>query len=155
MILDQAKNLDKYKGLGIGDRYAKAVEWLKNTDLASLPVGTYEIDGRDVYAMIQEYTTKQWENGNFETHDNYTDVQYVIKGKEILGYVGRDNLTAVKMPYDPARDLTFYEEPASSLACACVADDFMIFFPTDGHKPQIASGEQSPVKKCVLKIKEV
>ena len=39
MIFDQAKNLDFYKTLGVGDRYAKAIEWLKNTDLAALENG--------------------------------------------------------------------------------------------------------------------
>ena len=32
MIFDQAKNLDFYRTLGIGDRYAKAIDFLKNTD---------------------------------------------------------------------------------------------------------------------------
>ena len=43
MIYDQAKNLDFYRSLGIGDRYAKAVDFLKNTDLASLADGEYMI----------------------------------------------------------------------------------------------------------------
>ena len=32
MILDQAKNLDFYKSLGVEGRYAKAIEWLKAND---------------------------------------------------------------------------------------------------------------------------
>ena len=39
MVLDQAKNLDFYKGLGVEGRYAKAVEWLKANDLAALEIG--------------------------------------------------------------------------------------------------------------------
>jgi YhcH/YjgK/YiaL family protein len=154
MIYDQAKNLDLYKNLGIGDRYAKAIEWLKTNDLASLPVATYEIDGRDVYAMVQEYTTAPWEDKKFETHDNYSDIQYVVKGKEILGYARRDDMT-VTVPYDAAKDITRYADPAQVVKCDCVEDDFLIFFPTDGHKPQTASGEPSAVKKIVIKIKEV
>ena len=36
MIFDEKKNLDFYKNLGIAGRYAKAVEFLKNTDLKAL-----------------------------------------------------------------------------------------------------------------------
>lgn len=154
MILDQAANLNLYKNLGIGDRYAKAIAWLQENDLASLPVATYEIDGRDVYAMVQEYETEPWEKRSFETHDKYTDIQYVVKGREVLGYARRGDLKE-KDPYNEKSDITFYEEPEASVACACVEGDFMIFFPTDGHKPKAANGECSPVKKIVLKIKEV
>ena len=36
MILDLAANLDFYRNLGIGDRYAKAVDFLKSHDLKTL-----------------------------------------------------------------------------------------------------------------------
>ena len=43
MILDQAKNLDFYKNLGIEGRYAKAIEWLQANNLSELENGKYEI----------------------------------------------------------------------------------------------------------------
>ncbi len=154
MILDQAKNLNLYKNLGVGDRYAKAIAWLQTNDLASLAVGTYEIDGRDVYAMVQEYETVPWEQQAFETHDDYSDIQYVVKGKEVLGYARRDDLV-VKDAYNDKKDITFYENTDQCVRCDCTDGDFLIFFPTDGHKPKTASGEPSPVKKIVVKVKEV
>ena len=47
MIFDEKQNLDFYRNLGIEGRYAKAVDFLKNTDLAALEPGKYEIDGKD------------------------------------------------------------------------------------------------------------
>ena len=52
MIFDEKQNLDFYRNLGIEGRYAKAVDFLKNTDLAALEPGKYEIDGKDVYANV-------------------------------------------------------------------------------------------------------
>jgi len=46
MIFDEKQNLDFYRNLGIEGRYAKAVDFLKNTDLAALEPGKYEIDGK-------------------------------------------------------------------------------------------------------------
>lgn len=80
MIFDQAKNLDFYRNLGIEGRYAKAVDWLKSQDLASLENGKYEIDGKMVYANVMSYTTIPWEEAKFEAHENYTDIQYIIEG---------------------------------------------------------------------------
>ena len=36
MIFDEKKNLDFYRNLGIEGRYAKAVDFLQNTDLEAL-----------------------------------------------------------------------------------------------------------------------
>ncbi len=36
----------------------KGIDWLRNNDLKAMEAGTYEIEGRDIYAMIQEVTTK-------------------------------------------------------------------------------------------------
>ena len=69
MIFDNLKNIDFYKNLGIGDRYAKAIEWLKTEDLANLPVGKYEIDGSDVYALVQAYDTVTMDKAFFEAHE--------------------------------------------------------------------------------------
>ena len=41
---------------GLGKRFAAAQQYLLTADLASLAPGSYDIDGKDVYVMIQEYT---------------------------------------------------------------------------------------------------
>ena len=64
MIFDSAKNLDFYRGLGIEGRYGKAVDFLQNTDLENLEPGKYEIDGKNVYANVTEYTTIPWEEAS-------------------------------------------------------------------------------------------
>ena len=66
MIFDEKQNLDFYRNLGIEGRYAKAVDFLKNTDLAALEPGKYEIDGKDVYANVTAYTTIPWEEAKYE-----------------------------------------------------------------------------------------
>ena len=53
MIFDEKKNLNFYRNLGIEGRYAKAVDFLMNTDLAALEAGKHEIDGTNVYATLR------------------------------------------------------------------------------------------------------
>ncbi len=113
MIFDTAKNLDFYRNLGVEDRYAKAVDFLKNTDLEKLEPGKYEIDGKNVFANVVEYTTIPWEEAKYEAHHNYTDIQYVISGSEIMTYARIDELNE-KVPYNDEKDVVFYdnENPA-------------------------------------------
>ena len=153
MILDQAKNLDFYKTLGVGDRYAKAIQWLKDNDLAALENGKYEIDGKDVYANVMSYTTLPWEEAKYEAHENYSDIQYVVSGAETMTYAPADTLTPTG-PYDAQKDVIKFDNSNPGLKVPCQAGDFMIFFPWDDHKPKAASGEPCEVKKVVVKINE-
>ena len=84
---------------------------------ATCTPGKYEIDGKDVYASVVEYTTIPWEEAKFEAHENYTDIQYMIKGTELMSYAPIDQLT-VKTPYNPDKDVIFYtnDVPGSRLS---------------------------------------
>lgn len=153
MIFDLAKNLDFYKSLGIGDRYAKAVDFLKNNDLKALEPGKYEIDGKNVYANVVSYTTIPWEDAKFEAHENYTDIQYVIEGSEVMTYAPVDQLT-LSVPYNAEKDVMFFDNSNPGLQIAVNEGEYLIFQPWDGHKPKAANGEPAPIKKVIVKICE-
>ena len=153
MIFDSAKNLDFYRGLGIEGRYDKAVDFLQNTDLENLAPGKYEIDGRNVYANVTEYTTIPWEEAKYESHHDYTDIQYMITGTETMTYAPVDALN-VTVPYNEEKDCVFYDNANPGLKVVVGAGEYMIFNPWDGHKPKAADGEPAPIKKVIVKIKE-
>jgi len=153
MIFDSAKNLDFYKSLGVDGRYEKAVDFLKNTDLESLAPGKYEIDGKNVFANVTEYTTVPWEEAKYEAHHNYTDIQYMISGSETMTYARIDELTE-KVPYNEEKDVVFYDNENPGLKVVVKAGEYMIFNPWDGHKPKEAAGDPAMIKKVIVKIKE-
>jgi len=100
--------LTKHSGaFALGDRLMKALHFLQTTDVLSAQPGTIEIDGKQVYAMIQHYNTKPKESGFWEAHRKYIDVQYVAEGVELMGYV---NLHQVKAgEYDASKDFLLAE----------------------------------------------
>ncbi len=153
MIVDQLKNIDFYKTLGIGDRYAKAIEWLKSSDLAGMEDGRYEIDGETVYASVMSYATIPWEETVYEAHERYTDIQYMISGTEIMSYAPVHELVS-SCPYDPEKDVILFDDPNPGIRVSCRCGDFVIFFPWDGHKPRTVNGKPSGVRKVVVKILE-
>lgn len=153
MIFDNAKNLDFYRTLGVGDRYAKAIEWLKCQDLENLAEGKYEIDGKNVYANVVAYTTIPWEQAAYEAHENYTDIQYVIRGSEEMSYAPAEALTP-SGPYNAEKDVIKFDNSNPGLKLPTHAGEYAIFFPWDGHKPKAANGEPAPVKKVIVKICE-
>lgn len=153
MIFDEKKNLEFYRNLGINGRYAKAVDFLLNTDLAALEPGKYEIDGKDVVANVNEYTTIPWEEAKYEAHEIFTDIQYVIRGSEIMTYAPVHEMT-VKTPYNPDKDVVFYENTTKGLQMVVKEEQYVIFNPWDAHKPKAANGEPACIKKVIVKIKE-
>ena len=85
MIIDALANMDFYKNLN--ESLYKGLRFLKETDLAALPVGRYEIDGDAVFALVQEYETHLPEECRWEAHYTYTDIQYIVEGSEKMGWM--------------------------------------------------------------------
>jgi YhcH/YjgK/YiaL family protein len=134
------------------ERWDKAFTFLKSNDLKSIEVKRHDIDGDNLYAPVSEYITKSPENAMYESHRKYIDIQYVISGKELIGIAPASKLKEVLTPYDALKDveLMTVEEGVTHNADP---GRFFIFFPEDLHCPGLMDGENSPVRKVVVKVK--
>src|SRR4051812_16551683 len=56
----------------------KAFDYLKNTNLQAATLGRVAVDGDNVYAVITEVPTKDYDKTAFEAHRNYIDLHYMI-----------------------------------------------------------------------------
>jgi len=146
MIVDTVGNAHFYRGLS--PRIALAFDYLCGTALREVATGTFEIDGTEVYAILQDYDTLPPTHGVWEAHRRYIDLQYLVSGIERIGYahVGR----LVPGVYDPTRDLLPFSGAGDFLTL--VPGDFMLLFPWDAHMPRIAVNMSGIVKKVVVKI---
>lgn len=132
-------------------KFRTAFEFLGRKDLRALPVGWIDLDN-GVRASVQEYTTIDPVEGFYETHEKFFDIQYVVKGKEYVGVTVRDGLK-VRTPYDEGGDITFYCDPERMESMVYLEDgDYIILAPEDVHKPRLAAGEKTFVKKIVVKV---
>jgi biofilm protein TabA len=128
----------------------KAFAFLKNTDLQKLAVGRQVIDGDNVYAIIQEAPTKDYDKTAFESHLNYIDLQYVVTGEEKMGRTAVDSVKVDK-PYNEKADIAFYTGEGKVFTVE--QNSFLLFFPGEAHRPNITPGGNKVVKKIVIKIK--
>lgn len=146
MIIDQIFNSPLYYALHPGIK--PAFEFLKQTDLSTLNVGRIEIDGQNLYAMLQQYTSKPREQAAWEAHRRYIDLQVVLQGTENIGYANISRLSQGE--YDTNKDFLplFGEGDFLTLQ----KGNFALLFPQDAHMPGLAIGSPAPVKKIVLKI---
>ena len=126
MIFDNVKNSQMY--CDMNPCFKKAFEFIQKVMSENVGVGKYEIDGKDVFAIVQEYETKLKENTSFEGHENYIDIQCVIEGREILGCV-EVSKAVVNVDYDAEKDVAFYKDCETASLCVAEEGDFCIFYP--------------------------
>ena len=146
MILDQLEHADWYAG---SENLKKGFAFLKNTDLASLEIGKYEIDGKNVFALVSEYDSKKPEDCRPEAHQLYADIQYIVSGREAIGYA-----TLAGQPetvsYNQEKDIAFFESETTPVVLE--SGTFAIFYPQDVHRPCMQIDGPEKVKKVVIKV---
>jgi biofilm protein TabA len=132
------------------DRWDTAFAFIRKGDFSSLSAGDHELDGKDVFVKVTEYNSKDPEEVFYESHKNYADIQYVVSGME---YIGQSDLkgAAVKTPYNEEKDIQFYHVSDGRNLLA-KPGTFFIFFPGEGHCPGMKVGDNTPVKKMVIKV---
>ena len=153
MILDRLETSIAYARLGT--RFASALAYLRETDLKNIPDGTYEVHGRDVFAIVQTYVPKPHSQGRWEAHRDYADIQHVIAGRELMGVTPMGTVRS-EAPYDPAKDLEFFTgDERVGQFFRVEAGSFAIFLPHDIHMPSLAVDDQQAgmVKKVVMKVR--
>jgi biofilm protein TabA len=132
----------------------KALDFLKQANLAELQPGRIEIDGQNVYALVQAYETLPiTASVKFEAHRQYIDIQYIASGEEVMGWADLKALQDVTA-YNPEKDVLHGMLPAGEMTPVRVAaGQAAIFWPEDAHAPKLAVSSPAPVKKVVVKVR--
>jgi YhcH/YjgK/YiaL family protein len=147
MVIDELKNAEQYYGLGA--RIEAALRYLQKTDFTQVAPDRYDIEGDDVFALVQEYDSKPKSEGFWEAHHQYLDVQYVTSGAEHMGYVPAKELQAGE--YDEEKD--FYKLEGEGEFFTLRAGYFAVLKPQDAHMPGMAIATPQAVKKVVVKVR--
>jgi len=148
MIYDNIKRASTYYSLG--EKISKALQYLSQTDFTNLEPGKYEIDGENIFALVQTYNTKPFSVGKWEAHKKYIDIQYIVSGKEKMGFTETTKVIVLE-EYNEGKDCAIYKGEGNFL----IAEEghFAIFFPSDVHMPSMAINIPKEVRKVVVKVK--
>ena len=152
MICDHISNR---KAVTLSASFDKAFAFLETLTDAT-PDGTYELDGRKVYAMVQSYDTVAGEPVKFEVHRKYIDIQYTISGTEVLAWTNNNGSIPEETPYNETKVVTFLTIPEKTEISHLEMKPgmFAVFFPADAHWGKVQSAAAGPqhVRKVCIKI---
>jgi YhcH/YjgK/YiaL family protein len=146
MIIDRIDNAHLY--YAVHTKFKRAFDYIHQLDAGTIPAGKYEIDGYNMYALVQQYNTKIKEQGFWEAHRRYIDLQYVFQGAEGMGYANINHLQQGE--YDAGKD--FLPLHGEGDFVTLHRGSFVLLLPEDAHMPGMAIGSPVPVKKIVVKI---
>lgn len=147
MIIDSIDNVKHYRSLS--ERLKKGLEFLEEIDFETIEPGRYNVEGDEIFALVQEYETKLPENARPEAHERYIDIQYIVKGDEYMGYAPLDEQD-ITVAYNAEKDIVFFDAELNMIKMS--EGMFGIFFPNDIHAPAIMVESPKPVKKVVVKV---
>ena len=148
MILDQLSHWKQYAWPN--EHFRTAFEYLERLD-PGLEDGKHVIDGDNVFNLMQTYETKPREQGLFETHREYADIQYTVSGVEDILWAPRQGLKVV-IPMENDKEKQALTPDPTTLVIP--AGFFAVFFPPDdAHAPCLAHQEPCTVRKACIKVR--
>ncbi len=133
----------------------KALQYLKENNIATLEAGVYEIDGKNIYAQVIDATTSNRSEKRPEVHRTYIDVQFLATGEENIGFYPDMGDNEIDEELLAEKDIIFYKNnpKAGEGTLAMKPGCYAIFFPTDVHIPAISSNNSMSIRKAVIKVK--
>lgn len=148
MIFGNMDNLQDYSFLEANIRACFAYAQANN--LLEYAKGSYAIDGDALKVNIAEYTTSAAETRIWEAHKAYLDLHLMLRGKERIDTNHIQNMSVGD--YQPARDFVPMDGNGN---CSLILapGDFLICYPTDGHRTGICVEGPEDIKKAIFKIK--
>lgn len=134
----------------------KAFSYLSDYNFSFMKQGKYEIDGDNMFAIVQEYQTQEESRLFFESHYDYMDIQYIVSGQEKIRICDRKDIGPVMTPYKKEEDIIFYKDPDKQVKDLILSKgDFAIFKKEDCHKTRCSLNNKGNtyVKKVIVKVK--
>lgn len=148
MIFGNIHNLKEFPFLE--EKVKECFEYAKNHNLVSYKEGSHEIDGEKLFVNIVEYTTTKPEERFWEAHKNYLDVHVMLQGTEQIDLNFIQNMD-VKEFVEKDDFLPMNGDKNSSVILR--EGDFLICYPSDGHRTAVAVQEPEKIKKAIFKVR--
>ena len=129
MIFDTIGHCAQYR-----DSYPavyRALKAMQKYSSSNYSTGKVELDGNNLFLLLNQYLTHTSEGALAEAHKKYLDVMYMEESEALLAKTDAD-VSAIRLQ----------------------AGDFLVLFPQDAHTPACYGSEGAmEVKKIIAKVR--
>ncbi len=152
MILAKRKDAKDY--CGIHPLLDRALACLDDAFLESVGMDGVQIDGKNLYASLNQFETLPDEKLFFEAHREYLDIHVPLAGEERMDIADTALLTPDEAASKPENDFYAFSDKAPEHQSAILKPgDFLVAFPADAHRVKGQVSGASAVRKLVFKIR--
>lgn len=145
MIICPWSELGRYAPIIPGlEEAIKVVNSITSLEKATYPCG----DGNKV--SVAGGPTKAAKDSQLEAHRQYLDVQYMVKGSEVMGWAPLDTLTP-SGEFDQEKDVGKYTGECTFVN---IQEGWCyVVFPEDAHMPAVHLDQPLNYQKMIIKLK--
>lgn len=158
MIVDHIDNWRLYRSAHA--LFQTAFNCLVQTDWSKIDNGRFEIDGEDVFAIVDRRRGKGLNDAILEIHRQYIDIQFLFRGSDVMGYrplsdcSQHDSFNSFDSfntfnTFDKDLDVGFLSDRPTTWFDV-KENCFSVFYPTDAHAPM---GTENDFHKVVVKVR--
>lgn len=148
MIIGNIHNLEECAFLE--EQIKECFAYAKTHNLAEWEKGSYKIDKDRLFVNIVEYTTTVPEERFWEAHKYYLDVHVMLKGTEQIDLNFIQNME--QKDFVEADDFLPLEGE-KKVSVVLKDGDFLICYPSDGHRTAVAADGPETIKKAIFKVR--
>lgn len=143
MILCPFKELRRYAAVIPSlEEAIRTIEALPNHEPATYPLSCGKV-------MVQKGTTKPLEGALLEAHGKFLDIQYILEGREVVGWAPTDALTP-DGPFNTEKDVGMFS--GSNTPITVPAGYCYVVYPEDAHAPGKHLSAPNDYTKIVVKL---
>src|SRR3569833_4634113 len=84
MILDTLAHAERYRALH--PLFERAFDFLRDTDLMALAPGKHDVQGEQIFAIVEACEGRMRAEAKLECHRRYIDIQLVLAGVDEMGW---------------------------------------------------------------------
>ena len=151
MILDILENANQYATIHPG--VARALEEMKRFTPENYGDGRVEVDGDNVFLLLNNYETHPKSESMAEAHRKYIDVMYMVEGAETIYVKNVDKLKNITCEYTEENEAVLADTDDDATAVRLEAGYFVVLFPQDAHSPACNADGKRSVKKIIGKVR--
>ena len=151
MIVGRISDVATQRG-ALPEAVVRALEALRGIDLGAMSPGRYEIEGDKLFYLVQDVELRTMEESRAEAHHQYADIQIPFSTGERYGFALPQPDLAPSDDQLEAKDLAFYPTPAGECFLDVAPGTYLVFLPTELHRPCLAIKDKATIRKAVVKV---
>ena len=148
MIFGNITNIEEFAFLE--EKIKECFVYADSNQLSAYEPGCHPIDADRLFVNIVEYETTTPEKRFWEAHRDYLDIHVMLRGKEQIDLNFIQNME--QKEYVKADDYLPMEGEKNA-SVVLTPGDFLICYPSDGHRTAVSVGQPEKIKKAIFKVR--